>query len=342
MTKIFLHGRTEAIRSVTPESSEFVKQFWADVPAQQKIDALRQAASKHTAITKDCSKAQGFDRHFYALYSVWQRKVNEEGAEAASSTGFSSNGYSSPADTSDLGSPKRLEEKESSTRPRAPTDASTSRSPAPSLHQMPALFSDPGWEKINSTVLSTSNCGNPSLRHFGFGPVSGDGFGIGYIIKDDSISICASSKHRQTQRFIDSIESYFNEIRRLLKSVRSKDAHAGKHSRAREAEEKQGRDGRFKSRGKVIKTDNKADGDPGQATPASVDTGEVNEEDDGLGGCKQTPPPADRTSTDVVTDGFFDAGMLLQALKRKEQPPQPSEQIARRKAVGKKLALTEY
>ena len=67
--------------------------------------------------------------------------------------------------------------------------------------------------------------------------MSGDGFGIGYIIKDDSISICASSKHRQTKRFVDSIESYLNEIRRLLKSTRHKDS-AGKTSRVREVEEK--------------------------------------------------------------------------------------------------------
>lgn len=31
-----------------------------------------------------------------------------------------------------------------------------------------------------------SNCGNPSLRLFGFGPVVRDGFGIGYIIKGES------------------------------------------------------------------------------------------------------------------------------------------------------------
>ena len=42
------------------------------------------------------------------------------------------------------------------------------------------------------------------------------------------------------------------------------------------------------------------------------------------------------------TDGFFDAGMLLQALKKDKEPP-PAEQIAaRRKSVGKRLALTEY
>ncbi|KPI42073.1 putative mitochondrial carnitine O-acetyltransferase [Cyphellophora attinorum] len=324
MTKIYLHGRTEAIRSVTKESSDFVKTFWADNPAQQKIDALRAACQKHVAVTRDCSKAQGFDRHMYALYCVWQRKVNEDGGEAASSTGFSSNGYSSPADTSDLGSPHRFEEVEHAhrDRPRDATDGSNSRSPAPALHQLPALFSDPGWEKMNNTILSTSNCGNPALRHFGFGPVSGDGFGIGYIIKEDSISICASSKHRQTQRYIDSIETYFNEIRRLLKASKAKDAS---HSRtpAREAEDKVGKDGRLKSRGRIIKSDSTADA-RGVQTPASEDTNEV--EDDGLGGY-----------------GFFDAGMLLQALKKKDQPPPPAEQIEkRRKAVGKKLALTEY
>lgn len=281
MTKMFFHGRTEAIRSITPEAVDFVRAFWADNAAQKKVDALKTATQKHTAITKEASKGQGQDRHLYALYCVWQRKVNEEGAEAASTTGFSSNGYSSPTDFSDAGSPKRLEEFSSPvSRSRAGTDSS--RSPGPPLHQMPALFSDPGWEKINNTILSTSNCGNPSLRHFGFGPVSGDGFGIGYIIKDESISVCASSKHRQTKRFVGSLETYLHEIRRLLRATKSKDMSAAKITRAREAEERAGKDGRLKSRGRVIKTEvSKVDG---AQTPASMDTAEV--EDDGLGGCK--------------------------------------------------------
>ncbi|KIX08955.1 uncharacterized protein Z518_00033 [Rhinocladiella mackenziei CBS 650.93] len=319
MTKMFFHGRTEAIRTVTPECVDFVKTFWTDTSAQRKVDALKAATQKHTAVTKESSKAQGQDRHLYALYCVWQRKVNDEGAEAASTTGFSSNGYSSPTDVSDAGSPKRLEESSSPiSRSRAGTDSS--RSPAPALHHMPALFSDPGWEKINNTILSTSNCGNPSLRHFGFGPVSGDGFGIGYIIKDDSISVCASSKHRQTRRFVDSLESYLHEIRRLLKATKSKDAAAAKITRAREVEEKAGKDGRLKSRGRVIKAE--AAKMDGFQTPTSMDTAEV--EDDSLGGY-----------------GFFDAGMLLQALKKDQ--PKPSEQIVqKRRTVGKKLALTEY
>ena len=286
MTKMFLHGRTEAVRSVTPESSEFVKTFWADNPAQQKVDALKKAAQKHVSVTKECSKGEGFDRHMYALYCVWQRKVNEDGAEAASSTGFSSNGYSSPADPTDLGSPKRQNSSNSPLRSRAETD--TSRSPAPPLHQMPSLFSDSGWDRINNTILSTSNCGNPALRHFGFGPVSGDGFGIGYIIKEDSISICASSKHRQTKRYVDSIESYLNEMRRLLRATKPKDSAGAKTSRAREVNEKSGKDGRVKSRGRVIKTQSyrkdHGGGEEAVQTPTTIDEAEV--EDDGLGGCK--------------------------------------------------------
>ena len=43
-----------------------------------------------------------------------------------------------------------------------------------------------------------------------------------------------------------------------------------------------------------------------------------------------------------MVDGFFDAGMLLQALKSGKEGPSPAEQTVRRKAVGKKLALSEY
>ncbi len=288
MTKMYFHGRTEAIRSVTSEATEFVRSFWADNPPQKKVDSLKTATQKHTAVTKEASKAQGHDRHLYALYCVWQRKVNDEGASTA---GFSSNGYSSPADTSDLGSPRRLEESSSPiARSRAGTD--TSRSPGPPLHQMPALFSDSGWEKINNTMLSTSNCGNPALRHFGFGPTSGDGFGIGYIIKDDSISVCASSKHRQTKRFVDSLEGYLIEIRRLLRATKTKDLGAAKITRAREAEDNVGKDGRLKSRGRVIKAEvSKVDG---AQTPIS----ETTEMDDEIGGCNSTLLPSIGSDSD--------------------------------------------
>ena len=283
MTKVYFHGRTEAIRPVTTESVDFVKTFWAENPAQQKVDALKKACEKHTAMTKECAKAQGQDRHLYALFCVWQRFIDEEGAEAASSNGVDSNGYSSPQDG--------LSERD----PQSPTGHQSSEdgasSPTGSIrghsghHAMPAIFADGGWDRINNTILSTSNCGNPSLRQFGFGPTSGDGFGIGYIIKDGSVSICASSKHRQTRRYVDAIESYFLEIRKLLRQTqRQRGVSAGGKgaSRAREAEEQRPKSGRTKSRGRAIP----GDGKTGTLTPQEDSMGPS--DDDELGGCMVT------------------------------------------------------
>ena len=288
-TKIFLHGRTEAIRSVTAESVDFVQTFWGENPPAQKVQALKRAIEKHVAITKECAKAKGCDRHLYALFSVWQRALDEEGAEAASSNGLSSNGYSSPADgdserdaSSVIGSPGRnsmLFDNGADARDRqsiSPTRNNTAN--------MPSIFVDSGWDKLNNTIISTSNCGNPSLRQFGFGPASADGFGIGYIIKDDGISICASSKHRQTKRFVDALESYLLEMRRILKSTQRQ--HSQKSSRARETSATRPRmtGSKLKNRGRVIKGEKEKPKSPGTASSGSEEVGIS--DDDGLGGCK--------------------------------------------------------
>jgi carnitine O-acetyltransferase len=81
---------------------------------------------------------------------------------------------------------------------------------------IPALFESDAWKKLSYTILSTSNCGNPALRLFGFGPVVNDGFGVGYIIKDNGLSYAVASKHRQTQRYVKTLESVLNEIKALL------------------------------------------------------------------------------------------------------------------------------
>ncbi|KAF7294546.1 Carn-acyltransf domain-containing protein [Mycena indigotica] len=176
MTKAFLHGRTEAIRSIQPESVAFTKTFYSDGSPSEKIAALRKACERHVTLTKECSKGLGQDRHLYALYCLIQRQLA---------------GNLNPL----------------------PDD------PAPwpeSPSKMPAIFTDPGWELLSTSILSTSNCGNPALRLFGFGPVAADGYGIGYIIKEDGLSICASSKHLQTRRFLHTLRSYLLEVQRIL------------------------------------------------------------------------------------------------------------------------------
>ncbi|TVY39415.1 putative mitochondrial carnitine O-acetyltransferase [Lachnellula occidentalis] len=357
MTKVYLHGRTEAIRSVTPESVDYVQTFWAENPPQQKVDTLKKACVKHTANTKECAKAQGCDRHLYALYSVWQKAVDEDGAEAAS---YDSNGYSSPIDDgserdpSIVGSPARnsvlsSEGDDVMSLPSRYRNNSSSSRPG-QQNAMPSLFADSGWDKLNNTILSTSNCGNPSLRHFGFGPTTGEGFGIGYIIKDEGISICASSKHRQTKRFVDAIESYLLEIRRVLRTTQR--GTSPKASRAREATTSRPKTGnRLKSRGRVIRaTEGKRT--PGMMTPVLDST--AGSDDEGLGGCKSNSCSVNMDwdvdlqvwieADDTRVDGFFDAGMLLQALKARGEGLGDDAKApeARRREIGKKLRLSEY
>lgn len=74
------------------------------------------------------------------------------------------------------------------------------------------------WKLVNHNTLSTSNCGNPSLRLFGFAPVVEDGYGIGYIIKRDGIQFSVSSRRRQTQRFVDTLERVLVDLQSLLES----------------------------------------------------------------------------------------------------------------------------
>ena len=295
MTKMYLHGRTEAIRTVTEESVNFVQTFWADNPAEQKVEALRKACQRHVTSTRDCAKAQGCDRHLYALFCLWQRLVDED---HHSNSGGSSNGYSSPSDgLSDRGSLVGSPGKDSVFSAdgaenhvavgRERGDSNTSRS-RDNSHHLPLIFADSGWDKINQTILSTSNCGNPSLRQFGFGPVSGDGFGIGYIIKDEGISICVSSRHRQTKRFVDTLESYLLEIRRILRITSRKAVGPTKQTRAREIDLNRLRTmNRPKLRGRLI-TGHEVIKSQRSLAGSSSPTEEsmTMSEDDELGGCK--------------------------------------------------------
>jgi carnitine O-acetyltransferase len=297
MTKAFLHGRTEAIRSVSDESVNFVQTFWADHPAEQKIEALKKACQRHVTNTKDCAKAHGCDRHLYALFCVWQKLMDDEQGSPTSSNGYSSpiDGYSDRDPGSVVGSPGKdsvLSVDGTEVLPaRERGDSTNSRSRE--SRSLPLIFADSGWDKLNTTIISTSNCGNPSLRQFGFGPTSGDGFGIGYIIKDDTISICVSSKHRQTKRFVDTLESYLLEIRRILR-ITTRKAGGAKQSRAREIDSARPKAvNRLKSRGRMItgsetiKPLHKSSTGTASPTEESVTLSE----DDELGGCKPTPCP---------------------------------------------------
>ncbi|KAJ8591932.1 acyltransferase ChoActase/COT/CPT [Rhizopogon salebrosus TDB-379] len=152
MMKAFLHGRTEGIRTVQPQSVDFTKTFFSECSPEEKIHKLCKACERHVQLIKECSQGLGQD---------------------------SNNWLQTP-------------------------------------ESLPAIFADPGWSILNTSILCTSNNGNPALRLRGFGPIAAGGYGIACIIKENGISIVASSKHLQTRRFLDTLEEYLLEVQRTL------------------------------------------------------------------------------------------------------------------------------
>ena len=160
LTKMFYHGRTEAMRPATMRAKELCEIFFnKGTTNHQKLAALRRATLLHTQFVQECARGKGVDRHLFALKCIAERN-------------------------------------------NLP---------------IPPFFESEPWKVLTHTILSTSNCGNPSLRLFGFGPVVEDGLGIGYIIKDSSINFSVSSKHRQTQRYVYALEGVLKSMAALLK-----------------------------------------------------------------------------------------------------------------------------
>jgi len=165
MTKRYLHGRTEAMRSATPAAAAFCETWCSRFAAPgDKVRALRDALGEHSRLVGEAARGLGVDRHLYALQCTADRRGRAR----------------------------------------------------------PKFFESEPWRVLNHTVLSTSNCGNPSLRHFGFGAVVPDGFGVGYIIKDNSLHYSVSSKNRQTRRFVNVLACYLDEVHDMLEDPRRK------------------------------------------------------------------------------------------------------------------------
>ncbi|CEP60021.1 carnitine O-acetyltransferase YAT1 LALA0_S01e01222g [Lachancea lanzarotensis] len=163
MTKKFQNGRTEAIRSVSEESKQFVEAFnHRSVSAPRLKEYFQDACKKHSRVTQECAAGMGQDRHLYALFCIWKERFQESMSKLA-------------------------------------------------------IFLDEGWALLNTSVISTSNCGNPSLQAFGFGPVCANGFGIGYIVRDKSITIVVSSKHRQTTRLVGLLGRFLSDIQQVYR-----------------------------------------------------------------------------------------------------------------------------
>ena len=148
-TRKFFHGRTETIRSSSPEMKAMVlavneaMKIGADLSSAK--EAVAAAAAQHVAVSKNAQNGEGVDRHLKALKDVLDNHM-------------------APAPQ-----PPQYGE---------PQDMDIARK----------FFSHPMIGRSGTWDLSTSNAsGSPFIDIFGFGAVSETGYGIGYLIFDDKV-----------------------------------------------------------------------------------------------------------------------------------------------------------
>lgn len=70
-TAAFKHGRTETIRSATPEACTFVEAFCnAHASPSTRLESLKAAVANHSRITRNALMGKGIDRHLFALQDL--------------------------------------------------------------------------------------------------------------------------------------------------------------------------------------------------------------------------------------------------------------------------------
>lgn len=74
------------------------------------------------------------------------------------------------------------------------------------------VFDDPMLEPFSEPELIASNCGNSAMTAFGVTPAVPQGFGIGYIIKEDQCEITLTSQYRQGRRLAFMLKWVISEI----------------------------------------------------------------------------------------------------------------------------------
>lgn len=77
MTRLYLNGRTETVRSCTPQMVDFVKAMNdPNCTNAQRIEKLNKMEVNHTNLYKDAMNGKGIDRHLFALYVVCKGEHN--------------------------------------------------------------------------------------------------------------------------------------------------------------------------------------------------------------------------------------------------------------------------
>jgi len=143
MTKMFLHGRTEAVFTVSQESLDFVRTFWGEVSPAIKVNALRKACDKHVQTTKLCSQGKGHHRHLYALFCIWERGLESGRNSPAEPDNVTPDDIMKNANGGDLSEGGTEMTIPGFTERNGGSPAGSTRS-----DDLPGIYADVAWEKM--------------------------------------------------------------------------------------------------------------------------------------------------------------------------------------------------
>jgi carnitine O-acetyltransferase len=171
-TRLFLHGRTETVRSCTQEALDFCAvagtPLLQEHAHREQFRLMKRAVDAHIEYMRQAKQATAVDRHMLGLQMI----AKEKGVSCD-------------------------------------------------------LFNDPAFSESSRWILSTSHCGSPSLKLFGFGPVEQEGLGIGYMIKTDrmTFNITSNYQHRSATIFGVMLQDALLRMRAIV-LLHAKEDHA--------------------------------------------------------------------------------------------------------------------
>ncbi|AEY95234.1 FABR172Wp [Eremothecium gossypii FDAG1] len=88
------------------------------------------------------------------------------------------------------------------------------------IEQLSGLFDSPQLVPFFTPEMIASNCGNAAMTMFGVTPAMRQGFGIGYILKNEQCDLTVISQYRQGKRLMFMLEWVLTEICEYWKSTR--------------------------------------------------------------------------------------------------------------------------
>lgn len=93
------------------------------------------------------------------------------------------------------------------------------------MKELPEIFNDNGYLTMRYDFISTSGMAYDNVKYRIFGPIVEDGYGLAYILLDESISInisCMTSEKENAKKLTDHLIEALHELRLIAKSAQNK------------------------------------------------------------------------------------------------------------------------